>query len=147
MNNEKTIQYLNELLTKNYDAEEGYTEASEHVERVDLQTFFKQQAKNRYDFGHKIKNEIKQLGGQPQKGTSIEGDIHRNWMSVKNSFSAGSKAIVEECIRGEKTSIEEYDELLQDDSVPEKIKQLVQEQKKSIERALHSLQTMDTETK
>ena len=58
MDNEKIVNILNELLTKNYDAERGYKEAAEKVQNISLKGYFENQSKNRYDFGHEIKSLI-----------------------------------------------------------------------------------------
>ena len=100
---EKISNNLNELLTKNYDAEAGYKLAEENVKDNTLKEYFGRKAKERYDFGHQIKNEIKVYGESPDKGTSVAGDAHRLWMNVKSTISKNSEeAILEETIRGEK---------------------------------------------
>ena len=57
-NSEKMTYKLNELLTKNYDAEAGYKKAAEMVSQPQLKQFFETQAQHRYDFGHELKTEI-----------------------------------------------------------------------------------------
>ncbi|MGA8853430.1 MAG: PA2169 family four-helix-bundle protein, partial [Christiangramia sp.] len=66
---------LNELLEKNYDAEKGYKLAAEKVKNQQLKSFFSKRAQERYDFGHELKSEIKNFGEDPDKGTSVKGDV------------------------------------------------------------------------
>ena len=108
MDNDKVVSLLNELLTKNYDAEKGYKEVGEKIEHVSLKSYFENQAQNRYDFGHQIKALISKYGGEPDKGTSITGDLHRFWISIRDAFTNGDKAIYAEAIRGEEAFSEEY---------------------------------------
>ena len=70
---EQVSNKLNELLKKNYDAEAGYKQAAENVKNSQLKSYFENRAKDRYDFGHQLKNEIKSFGQEPDKGTSISG--------------------------------------------------------------------------
>lgn len=143
MENEKVVSLLNDLLTKNYDAEKGYKEASEKIEHTTLKSYFTEQAQNRYDFGHQIKALISKYGGEPDKGTSITGDLHRTWIAIRDAFTNGDKAIYDECIRGEEAFSTEYGQLLTDEVLPEDVKDLVRTQKDSVDKALVSLRMMD----
>ncbi|WP_313500651.1 ferritin-like domain-containing protein [Kaistella carnis] len=143
MENDKVVSLLNDLLTKNYDAEKGYKEAAEKIEHTSLRSYFESQAKNRYDFGHQIKALIAKYGGEPDKGTSIAGDLHRVWISIRDAFTNGDKAIYDECIRGEEAFSAEYGEMLTDEILPQDVKDLVRTQKDSVDKALASLRTME----
>ncbi|AZI31769.1 ferritin-like domain-containing protein [Kaistella carnis] len=143
MENYKVVSLLNDLLTKNYDAEKGYKEAAEKIEHTSLRSYFESQAKNRYDFGHQIKALIAKYGGEPDKGTSIAGDLHRVWISIRDAFTNGDKAIYDECIRGEEAFSAEYGEMLTDEILPQDVKDLVRTQKDSVDKALASLRTME----
>lgn len=143
MENDKVVSLLNDLLTKNYDAEKGYKEAAEKIEHTSLRSYFESQAKNRYDFGHQIKALIAKYGGEPDKGTSIAGDLHRVWISIRDAFTNGDKAIYDECIRGEEAFSAEYGEMLTDEILPQDVKDLVRTQKHSVDKALASLRTME----
>lgn len=143
MENDKVVSLLNDLLTKNYDAEKGYKEAAEKIAHTSLRSYFESQAKNRYDFGHQIKALIAKYGGEPDKGTSIAGDLHRVWISIRDAFTNGDKAIYDECIRGEEAFSAEYGEMLTDEILPQDVKDLVRTQKDSVDKALASLRTME----
>ncbi len=69
---EDVAKKLNSLLEKNYDSEKGYQMAAENVKNPQLKEFFNQRAKERYDFGHELKSEIKSFGQEPDKGTSLK---------------------------------------------------------------------------
>ena len=143
MENEKVVELLNDLLTKNYDSEKGYLEAAEKIEHTSLRSYFEGQAKNRYDFGHEIKPLIAKYGGEPHKGTSVTGDLHRTWIAIRDAFTSGDKAIYDECIRGEEAFSAEYGEMLENEVLPEDVKEMVRKQKNSADKALNSLKMMD----
>ena len=143
MENDKVVSLLNELITKNYDAEKGYKEASEKIEHQSLKSYFDNQAQNRYDFGHQIKALISKYGGEPEKGTSIAGDLHRTWIAIRDAFTNGDHAIYAEAIRGEEAFSAEYGEMLKDEVLPSDVRDLVQTQKNSVDKALASLKVMD----
>jgi len=147
MANSKIIDELNDLLTRNYDAEKGYQEAAKIVESEALKELFVEQAKNRYEFGHEVKDEIKHLGGSPDKGTSFKGDLHRSWLNLRDASSNGSEALLEECIRGEHAAVEEYDEFIAKDYIPENLKNIFMKQKTSITQAIDRLNSLANEAK
>jgi uncharacterized protein (TIGR02284 family) len=143
MDNDKVVSLLNDLITKNYDAEKGYKEAAEKIEHTSLKTYFEHQAKNRYDFGHELKALIAKYGGEPNKGTSVVGDLHRTWIAIRDAFTSGDKAIYDECIRGEEAFSKEYDDMLVDENLPNDARDVIRKQKESADKALASLKTMD----
>ena len=141
---EKISNKLNELLTKNYDAEAGYKLASENVKNNTLKEYFNRRAKERYDFGHQIKNEIKVYGETPDKGTSLAGDAHRLWMNVKSTVSNDiEEAILEETIRGEKNAIEEYNNILKEPNIPPTTESILIVQRDNIKSALEEVKAFE----
>ncbi|HBR52766.1 MAG TPA: hypothetical protein DEA82_00710 [Flavobacteriaceae bacterium] len=144
MYTEKMSNKLNELLTKNYDAEAGYKKAAEIVENPQLKQFFETQAQHRYDFGHELKTEIRNLGGTPDKGTSFTGDAHRTWMSMKDTFTSNDEEnILEEVKRGEKTAVEEYKEVVADTTLPPTTKSILTKQVSNIENTLQNVKNFE----
>ncbi|MEH6406484.1 MAG: PA2169 family four-helix-bundle protein [Leeuwenhoekiella sp.] len=142
---EKISNKLNELLTKNYDAEAGYKNAADNVKSTNLKQFFTLRAKERYDFGHQLKQEITSYGETPDKGTSFKGDVHRAWMDLKSAVSNNNdEAVLEEAVRGEKAAIKEYNELLAEPNLPPTVENLIKTQRNSVETALSKVQTLET---
>lgn len=139
MTNEKTVECLNDLLTKAYDAEEGFKQAAERAEsHPQLAAFFKRQSDMRLSFGHDIKQKIAVYGGEPDKGSSIAGKAHQVWISVKDALTPDhdGEAILEECVRGEKAALEEYNEKLKCDELPADVRALVTSQRDKIAASL-----------
>ncbi len=114
MSTQDQVSKLNELITANYDAEAGYKQVAERADHAELKTRFSNYAKQRYDFGHAIKNEIKKLGGEVEKGSSVAAGLHRTWIAIKETMSeSGSdEAILEEVVRGEEHALEHYNEVV-----------------------------------
>ncbi|WP_338768256.1 PA2169 family four-helix-bundle protein [Bernardetia sp. ABR2-2B] len=141
--NKKAVEALNELIEKNYDAEKGYKEAVTDVENNELKDFFTKSVKQRYDFGHELKAEIAKLGGTVEKGTSITGDLHRIWIDLK-SFVLGKdvEAVVNECERGEKAAIEDYEKVLKMNEIPMDAKTVIHKHLQQIRSSLEHLEAM-----
>lgn len=135
---------LNDLLEKNYDAEKGFKKASENAKHAGLKSYFRNKSQERYDFGHQIKSEIKNFGEEPDKGGSAAGAAHRTWMEVKSWFSADNdESMLEEAIRGEKASVEEYTEVLQENTLPASTKDILMSQKNTIEQGLSNIKRLE----
>ncbi|MFS4466730.1 ferritin-like domain-containing protein [Maribacter sp. 2210JD10-5] len=115
---EKISNRLNDLLTRTYDAEKGYKLAQDKVDNPSIKKFLGDKVQQRYNFGHELKNEISSFGQLPDKGGSFKGDVHRTWMNLTATLSSDeTEKILEEVERGEKASLEEYNEILNDSDI------------------------------
>jgi uncharacterized protein (TIGR02284 family) len=143
---ENVSKRLNTLLEKNYDAEKGYKYAAENAQNLQLKAFFSERAKERYDFGHELKTEIRDFGENPEKGSSFAGDAHRTWMNLKTSLSSNKdEAALEEAVRGEQTAAYEYEDVLKDPEIPPTTANLLLKQKNGIVAALNKLKGIELE--
>ncbi|NNE31976.1 MAG: PA2169 family four-helix-bundle protein [Winogradskyella sp.] len=141
---EKVGSKLNELLEKTYDAEKGFKKAAENVDNPQLKSYFKDKAQERYNFGHELKQEIKSFDQEVDKGGSITGSAHRAWMDVKSLFSNDdAESMLEEAIRGEKAAVGEYNDVLNDTSLPSTTKSILESQKNTIHNGLARIKTLE----
>lgn len=133
----KQIDELNDLLTRNYDAEKGYANAAEEVNDEALKDFFLSYSKQRNKFGHEIKDQINKLGGEIHKGTSLAGDIHRGWMDLKGLLTGHDEdAIINECIRGENTALADYKKVMDDESLDSETREVIRSHHQKIQEAI-----------
>ncbi|RKN78721.1 ferritin-like domain-containing protein [Ulvibacterium marinum] len=135
---------LNDLLERTYDAEKGYKKAAENTKNSHLKSFFDKKAQERYDFGHELKTEIKTFGQEVDKGGSLTGAAHRTWMDVKALFSADNdEAMLEEAIRGEKASLEEYNDVLGETALPPSTQTVLVKQRDAIQSELGTIKRLE----
>ena len=135
---------LNELLERNYDSEKGFKEAANDVKNAQLKDLFMAKARERYDFGHELKSEIKTFGESPDKGSSTKSDLHRSWMNLKAKLSSdGEEAVLEECIRGEKAAVENYNEVIQENNFPPSTENMLIKQRNQIQRSLDEVKNLE----
>jgi len=140
LDNEALIEGLNDLLTKNYDAENGYQQALEKTKSAKLKIFFGDRATQRLRFGKELKEIIQSLGGVPDKGTSFIGDLHRRWIDFRTALSSDTEElIIEECERGEEASLEAYNKFLEKYALPVNLHQKIAAQRNMIKKALYKL--------
>lgn len=136
---EEISNKLNELLVKNYDAEKGYIDAYQNVESNDLKMFFKRRASERSEFAKELRTEILQYGQIPEDSGTFKGAMHRNWMNLKNTFSSNNEeAILEEAIRGEESSLEEYNTMITEKNLPPTIDKLIAKHRDAIQSAINT---------
>ncbi|MDX1471984.1 MAG: PA2169 family four-helix-bundle protein [Flavobacteriaceae bacterium] len=144
-NFEKISNKLNELLEKNYDAEKGYIHAMQNVDSDRLKAFFKERAEERSRFAMQIRTQILTYGEDPTDSGSFSGKVHRNWMSLKTLFSSNDEeAILEETIKGEKKSIEEYNEALKLDNLPTSIETMLASQRNTIQNVVRTAEKLES---
>ncbi|HLU89639.1 MAG TPA: PA2169 family four-helix-bundle protein [Cyclobacteriaceae bacterium] len=115
---------LNGVLQRNYDAINGYKDAARDVENDALKRYLIDQAAARVDIGEEIHREIVLLGAKPVTEGSTMGILHRTWMNFKTNLTHDNeKEVCEECIRGEKAVVEEYDNLLEEKELSPRLRE------------------------
>ena len=138
---EKVSNKLNELLEKTYDAERGYKLAVDKVDNEVVKNFLNERVQQRYNFGHELKNEISAFGQLPEKGGSFKGDLHRTWMNLMTTMSSNeSERILEEVERGERASLNAYNDILDDKDLvlPASTENLLKKQRDAIEASIEA---------
>lgn len=134
----KAVHKLNQLLEKNIEAEKGYNKAAEQADNGLLKKILIMEADKRHYFGDKIKDEIVKLGGMPEKEESTASKVHRTWIDIKAALSGNNdKSIVEECRRGDKAAMDEYEEVLKDSELTASSRKVVQQQREEITERFH----------
>ncbi|WP_027126859.1 ferritin-like domain-containing protein [Gelidibacter mesophilus] len=141
---DKLVDQLEEILEKNRDAEKGYKKAAENAKNPSLKTFFADRARDRASFNAQLKREMVVNYDDIDDEGSFTGTIHRAWMDVKALFSADNdESMLEEAIRGEKASVEEYEEVLKDSNLPASIATIVRQQKMKVQEDLAKVKSME----
>ncbi len=139
----ETIDDLNLLLTRNYDAEKGFRKAAIKVDQPWLSDFFKGSSVQHNQFGHQLSDEIRKLNGKPDKYPSLEGNVHRAWMNIKELLSArDSMAMLQECDRGQKMALEAYERILEESALTPSSRKIVQQQRETITENIRHIEKM-----
>lgn len=141
---EEMVDNLQALLEKNYDAEKGFKKAMQNAENLDLKDFLKRQAAQRDRFATEITDELRRLNVEPKESGSYTGDLHRTWIDIKTAFVGNEdEAVLEECIRGEKASAEEYSEKLRKFNFPAQIQSVLERQASEINQTLSQVKRLE----
>ncbi|YCM43217.1 PA2169 family four-helix-bundle protein [Verrucomicrobiaceae bacterium 227] len=111
--NQTTTDALQDLLTRAYDAEQGFQHAADAVSHVGLAALFREYSDQRRVFGQALKSMLETHGAVPEKGASMMGKLHQFWIDLRGKLSDGREhEILEECLRGEESTMEDYREYL-----------------------------------
>lgn len=131
MENSKTIDVLNTLITINNDRIEGYETASNETGEQDLKILFGQLSATSQKCKQELNIEVRKLNGTPAEGTMVSGKFFRVWMDVKAALTGKDrKAILNSCEYGEDVAKGTYESALKNDSeyLSTELQALIQEQ-------------------
>ena len=132
--NDDAIDTLNVLIESCRDGEYGFTASAEHVKAQDIKTLLMRHADECRVAAAELASQICQLGGEPDKGGSASGALHRGWVSVRSTLSGYSDlAILSECERGEDAALARYRKALKE-RMPSAIRALVEGQAQRTQR-------------
>ena len=141
--NEKVIDNLNHLIAICNDGKYGYQTAAEDADSAALRAMFMEYSTQRAEFVNTLQQEVRRLGGDPDKGGGPLGAIHRAWIDVKSALSSkDNKAVLGACITGEQAAVNAYDNVLEDGGLSPDLRTLLTEQRRSIEEALYRVQSL-----
>ena len=116
MDNQNSIDKLNDLIQINNDRIEGYETASKETTATDLRALFAELMQTSRQCRTELSAVVAQLGGVPTDSTRMTGKFFRAWMDVKAAFTGNDRhAILESCEFGEDQALEAYREVLDHD--------------------------------
>ena len=103
------ISLFNGLIEICKDGEKGFREAAEDIEIGYYQILFNEYARQRSQFASALQQEVRKLGGNPDRKGSMAGTLHRSWMNLRSSVNHKTNdLIILECERGEKNALKNY---------------------------------------
>ncbi|WP_432411291.1 ferritin-like domain-containing protein [Rasiella sp. SM2506] len=144
---EEISKKINALIEKNNDAYKGFKNAAENAESSQLKSYLLQQSSERKSFATTLSSSLHAYNPDFKIDTdgSVTGSIHRSWMDFKSALSMDDdESILEECIRGDKASVEEYKEFLQKyPSTSDDIKRTIEGQLQNVKNTLNSVERLE----
>jgi uncharacterized protein (TIGR02284 family) len=124
----KVVATLNELIQTSMDGAKGFALAADDSKDPSLKNVFMDGEQSCRTAAEELQDEVRILGGNPEIDGSMKAAVHRGWISLKSAASArDSKAILEECERGEDYAKAKYGQALKQD-LPPAVRELVERQ-------------------
>jgi uncharacterized protein (TIGR02284 family) len=125
----KVASILNELVETSKDGEKGFRTAAEDTKNTELKGIFLKRAEDCAKGAEQLQKLVSQYGGEAEAGGSVAGALHRGWVNLKSTVTGRDDlAILEECERGEDVAKAKYRHALEDESLPEDARSVVQRQ-------------------
>ncbi|HYP53189.1 MAG TPA: PA2169 family four-helix-bundle protein [Pyrinomonadaceae bacterium] len=126
--NDEVITTLNNLIETCRDGQNGFRAAAEGVANGELKELFLDYSRQRASFVGELQDEVRRLGGDPEKTGSLSAALHRGWINIKSAVTgADESAIITECERGEDSAVSNYSAAL-DSDLPANVRTLVERQ-------------------
>lgn len=142
--NRKLVDQLEEILEKNRDAQKGYAKAAENADNSNLKAYFNTKSRERSSFNDSLKRELVTSYDEIDDDGSFTGTMHRAWMDVKSFFSGDNdESMLEEAIKGDKAAVDEYEEVLEDETLPISVADVIREQLIKIRTDLNKVKSME----
>lgn len=124
----ETKTLLNELVETSKDGEKGFTKAAEEIADPQIKAVLLEGATRCRAGARELQEKVRALGGEPETSGTALGAMHRGWINVKTAAtSRDTKAILEECERGEDYAKARYAEALRK-QLPDDVRMVVQRQ-------------------
>ncbi|MBC7910501.1 MAG: PA2169 family four-helix-bundle protein, partial [Pyrinomonadaceae bacterium] len=123
--NDEVISTLNNLIETCKDGQNGFQTAAEGVKNSELKTLFSTYSQQRAQFAAELQNEVRRLGGDPEKTGSVAATLHRGWIDIKSAVTGEDEgAVIAECERGEDSAVKNYKDA-QATSLPDEVSTIV----------------------
>ena len=140
---EETQNGINHLISRNRDAGKGFVEVANNINHVNLTQWLIDWAKIHDELADQLELVMKQVGVEPDSDTSMLGELHHVWIDLKAQWTNNdSAALLGECIRGEETALEDYQEVIAEKEMPLFARNILNNQKSKIQEAVDGLKVL-----
>ena len=140
--NEEVVSTLNRLIETCRDGQEGFRAAAEGVRGAELKELFHGYSRERASFVGELQDEVRHLGGDPERTGSLVASLHRGWMGLRAALEgADDDAVLSECERGEDVALAEYRAALGVD-LPANVRSTVERQFAGVKKAHDYIQSL-----
>jgi uncharacterized protein (TIGR02284 family) len=139
----KGISTLNDLIETCRDGENGFRTAAEGVKDPHVKKLFERFARQRGEMARELQDEVRKLGGDPERSGSASAALHRGWMNIKSLVTGNDdSAIIAEAERGEDIAKAAYAKALKED-LPAGARTLIQTQADIVRIAHDEVRTLE----
>lgn len=137
------IAQLNALLRLCRNAEKGYKTASQQVEDSLIENTLNNYSQQRNEFAYELEQQIRIQGGEPLTSGDLTASAHRIWINIKGLLSGeDTTGIIQECLRGERESINFYEKIMNETTFPNDVRMLLAHHVKEIRAAREKLEEL-----
>ena len=109
MNNDDTIDTLNDLIETCKDGEYGSRACAEQADSATLKSTLSQRGDQCRGAASELQGLVHSLGGEAEESGSTGGAMHRGWIAIRTALSSfDDLAVLDEAERGEDRALAAY---------------------------------------
>ena len=121
------IKVLNSLIETTIDSIDGYRHSANEATNPRFSESFRQWAQDREQVVTKLRDRVRQLGGEPEHDGGILAAMHRQFLSLRDKVTgADDQAVIAEVDRGETYLDEKWQAALNDTELSPETRDLIQ---------------------
>jgi len=140
--NDKIIAALQSLVEICRDGNQGFKDAGDDVKDKRLREQMHEFSEQRMNFSIELKDIVESSGGDINLSGTILGSLHRRWMDIRfGVIGTDTEGILKECLRGEKTALQKYENALSIE-LPDDIRKVVERQYSEINKVVETIHKM-----
>jgi uncharacterized protein (TIGR02284 family) len=133
------VKILNDLISTCLDSEEGFRKAAKGAHSDELREHLMKFAQQRQDFARELQEWVRRLNAKPAEQGHAGGVLHRGWVDLEQRIRPkGDETLIDECARGEETTLKHYTHALEQD-LPQEIREVVETQMLAIRETIEEL--------
>lgn len=136
------IDTLNDLIATCKNGERGFRAVAERIDNPRVRSLFTDYSSERHRFAEELQDEVRRLGGDPKRGDTIAGELHRTWMEVKDNVGGTDQSLIAEAERGEDVAVSTYRKALEHE-LPRSSRHLVERQFDQVQQAHDRVRTLE----
>ena len=132
-NQQHDISVLNSLIETTIDSVDGYRRSSTEATESRFASTFRDRAAEREQVVSKLRDRVRELGGEPEHDGSLLAAAHRQFLSLRDAVTGGDDhSVIAEVDRGESYLNGEWEAALADGELSAETKTLIREQNESV---------------
>jgi uncharacterized protein (TIGR02284 family) len=144
----ETIEILNDLIAINNDRIRGYENAIEETTDETLKELFGSMIVESRFIRIELAEEVQNMGGEFEAGTTVSGKAYRAWTDVKSVFTGvDTYTILSNCEHSEDATQDAYNNALGSEDLQSYIHALLQKQQQILKGSHNKIKSMRNDAK
>jgi uncharacterized protein (TIGR02284 family) len=128
MFNDHDVTILNSLIETTIDSVDGYRHSAGEATSPTFTDIFRQRAEERQQVVARLRERVRELGGEPEEEGGLLAKAHRQFLSLRDAVTGrDDKAVVAEVDRGESYLNGKWEAALADTEVSPETQRLIRE--------------------
>ena len=127
------ISVLNGLIETTIDSVDGYRRSAQEATNSRFSSAFLERASERERVVSELRNQVRQLGGNPEDDGSVLAAAHRAFLTLRDKVTGSDDtAVIAEVDHGETYLANKWEAALKDDRLSPQVRSLIQQQYDSV---------------